>query len=457
LSNWVELHRENGELIEFFLHFPFLCKKNYPMKKLLLALLLSTNTFAQNLDKVKLDSFFNALEKYDQAMGSIAMSKDGKIIYAKAIGDAFNNGVKLQKATTNSLYCIGSITKTFTATMIFQLIDEGKLNLEDKLSKFYPKVTNADKITIAHLLNHASGIHNFTNDEEYLTYMAKKHTKKQMLERIYKLKSDFKPNTKHSYSNSNFVLLGFIIEDLTKMTYAKALQERICQKIGLTQTSVPKKQFNSSYEQPKTHLSIPHGAGAITSTPSDLTKFIEALFAEKLTSKKSLEKMKEMLPPDYHGMGLFIIPFNERRAYGHTGGIDGYQSMLAYFPKDGFAIAYCTNAANYDMNEIMIGALSSYFDKPFEIPDFAKLKEKDPAFTQYEGLYTSKQIPLKITIKDKGKQLFGQASGQSEFPLEKTEEHTFKYDGAGIELIFNPDKKEMTLKQRGKEFLYLKE
>ena len=112
--------------------------------------------------------------------------------------------------------------------MIFQLIDESKLSLETKLAKYYSKVKNADKITISILLSHRSGIHNFTNTPEFNQYMTQPKSKAEMVSLIEDLDSDFKPNSSANYSNSGYVLLGFIIEDITKDTYAKQLQKRIC-------------------------------------------------------------------------------------------------------------------------------------------------------------------------------------------------------------------------------------
>jgi CubicO group peptidase (beta-lactamase class C family) len=135
-------------------------------------------------------------------------------------------------------------------------------------------------------------------------------------------------------------------------------------------------------------MSIPGGAGAIVSTPTDLVKFIEALFSLKLVSNTSLSQMKTLT--DGFGMGMFQIPFYEKRAYGHNGGIDGFASNLAYFPEEGLAIAYCTNGQAYPMNNILIGVLSIYFNKPYPIPTFnttpVSLKTED--LDKYLGVYS---------------------------------------------------------------------
>ena len=157
---------------------------------------------------------------------------------------------------------------------------------------------------------------------------------------------------------------------------------------------------------------------------------------------------------DGFGMGMFQIPFYEKSAYGHNGGIDGFASTLAYFPEDSLAVAYCTNGQVYPMNNILIGVLSIYFNKPYSIPTF-NLKTED--LDKYLGVYSSTQIPLKITITKNAATLFAQATGQQSFPLDPTEKDKFKFDPAGIIMVFNPDKNEMTLKQGGENVVFTKE
>jgi D-alanyl-D-alanine carboxypeptidase len=436
---------------------------------LLIGLSLGT-IFSQNFNKPKLDSLMGILAEKNKAMGSLTISKNGIIVYSKAIGYSFISGNEKLSATDQTKYRIGSISKMFTATMIFQLIEDGKLNLTTTLDKYFPQLPNANKITISNLLNHRSGLHNFTADPEYLTWMTLPKTQDDMLAIISKSKVDFQPNEKFSYSNSNYVVLGYIIEKVSKQSYPKYLSNKITSKIGLSNTYVGTKtdtkknesfsyRFLNSWEQaPETDMSIPGGAGSIVSTPADLTKFIESLFSLKLVSNSSLLQMKTIT--DGYGMGMFEIPFYTKRAYGHNGGIDGFASNLAYFPEDSLALAYCTNGQIYPLNDILIGVLSIYFNKQYSIPTFntplpISLKTED--LDKYLGVYSSTQIPLKITITKNVATLIAQATGQSSFPLEASEKDKFKFDPAGIKMEFNPDKNELTLKQGGGNILFTKE
>jgi len=399
-------------------------------------------------------------------MGSIAISANGRLVYQNAIGYAEYNDQAKIPATINTRYRIGSISKMFTAVMIFQLIEEGKLTLDMHLATWFPQLLNADKITISEMLDHRSGLHNFTNDSLYAAYMGKPTTEAQMTAIFAQQKSDFEPDAKAEYSNTNFVLLGYIVEKITGKPYAEELKQRITSKIGLENTyygakANPAKNEAYSYtfsgqwtQQPETDMSIPGGAGSIVSTPADLVKFIEALFAGKLISPANLELMKTM--KDHFGMAMFVIPFYDKQGYGHNGGIDGFTSLLAYFPGDKLAVAYTSNGAVTSTNDVMIGALSIYFNKPFAIPEFKTLALTSADLDKYLGNYASTQMPLKIAITKSNTTLVAQATGQGPFPLEAVAPDKFVFDAAGITLQFNPAQNSFTLIQRGNTYLFTK-
>jgi D-alanyl-D-alanine carboxypeptidase len=434
---------------------------------LLLFLILQGCTHAQTFNKAKLDSFFVALNTHDQNMGSIAIAANGVVVYRNAIGYSQVNKELKTPATGETKYRVGSISKMFTAVMIFQLIEEGKLTFDTPLASYFPQLPNADKILIREMLDHRSGLHNFTTDSLYRTYMTTPKSEAEMTAIFAGQKSDFEPDTKAEYSNTNFVLLGYIIEKLTGKTYAEELKKRVTSKIGLADTyygtkANPAKNEAYSYnyqgqwtQMPETDMSIPGGAGAIVSTPTDLVKFINALFAGKLISPASLELMKTMR--DNLGMAMFTIPFNDNIGYGHTGGIDGFNSMLVYFPKDKLAIAYTSNGVRYSTNDIAIGALSIYFDRPFKIPEFRKTITLTTAeLDKYIGKYSSTQMPLKVTVTKNGTTLFVQATEQNTFPLDAIGDNKFYLGAAGVTIEFEPAKKTFTLNQAGKTYLYTK-
>lgn len=399
------------------------------------------------LDKAKLDKYIESLDTHDKTMFSAAVVQNGQPIYQKSIGYA---DIKTnQVANKNTQYRIGSITKVFTSTMIFQLIDEGKLALDTKLATFYPQIKNAELISISMLLSHRSGIHNFTDSPDYGQYMTQPKSKTEMLGLIEALDSDFAPGSAASYSNSGFVLLGFIIEDITHDSYENQLHKRISAKLNLSRTAFGgpikmsdnqahsyKYATNAWVAHSETDMSIPHGAGAIISTPTEVGIFIESLMTGKLISATSVAKMKEL--NQGYGRGLFKFPFHEKIAYGHTGGIDGFTSHTGYISEDEVAFTLTSNGMNMPMNDISIAILSAYYDMPFDLPDFDQkaitLTERE--LSQYQGLFSSKQIPLNITLKTDGAVLTAQATGQGVLNLTPYSSTDFRFDPAGIKIQF---------------------
>jgi CubicO group peptidase (beta-lactamase class C family) len=309
-------------------------------------------------------------------MGSLTIAKGGSLLYTRAIGYSQINGSERKPATTATRYRVGSITKMFTAAMIFQLVEEGKLKLTDTLDKFFPQIPNAKKITIAHILAHRSGIHDFIKEPDFRSWSLNPRTKDETLAFIAKGTPDFEPGEKRSYSNAGYVLLGFVVEKLAGKPYQDALKKRITGKLGLKdtyagtgKTDVSKKEsFSYSYagdwkQHEEMDLSIPGGAAAIISTPSDLVKFIQALFDGKLISQENVNQMK-------NGMGMSDLKLGDKTFYGHGGGTDGFRSTVLYLPEEKLSVAYTANAKVYSLESIFSGIFDIYYNKPFEIPTF---------------------------------------------------------------------------------------
>ncbi|MEO6833826.1 MAG: serine hydrolase domain-containing protein [Chitinophagaceae bacterium] len=431
---------------------------------LVFGLLLHTG-FAQTFDKAKLDNYFQELEKSNRFMGSVALSENGKVVYTKSIG--FADIETNTKSNENTKYRIGSISKSFTSTLVLKAIEEKKLKLDTKLNSYFPGITNADKITISNLLDHRSGIHNFTNDSTYLDWNNQAKSEAEMVKIIEIGGSDFEPDSKAEYSNSNYVLLSYILQKVYKKPYSEILTEKIIKPVGLKNTYVGGKinlkdnecssyKFGTTWiKEKETDMIIPMGAGDIVSTPSDLTKFAYALFNGKIISAKSLELMKTM--KDHYGYGLFQMPFGDKISYGHTGGIDGFSAVYGYFSTEKVGFALTSNGSNYNNNDISIVLLSAIFNKTYEIPSFKSYDVTTAELDKYLGLYSSKDIFLKITVTKEGKTLMAQATSQSAFGLEATEKDKFKFEAAGIKMEFNPAEKTMILRQGGSSFTFTKE
>lgn len=439
----------------------------YKMFVFILLMLASVSLRSQNFNRLKMDSLFDVLSARNMGMGTMTLVRDSQVIYRRSIGYAYTNSRSQRKADSATRYRIGSVSKVFTATMVMQLLEERKLRLDQTVETFFPDLPNAKLITIGNLLNHRSGIHDFTNDADFASWYTKPRTKEEILAIISRNDPEFEPDHQGEYSNPNYILLGYIIEDVTKDDYARELNERICERIGLRNTYVGLSPDTSNHESfsyiynrewmrvPPGDLSIPGGAGAIVSTSEDMCRFVEALFTGRLVSKASLDQMKTMV--DGFGMGLFQYPLDGKVSYGHSGKIDGFVNFVAYFPQDSLAIAYCSNGEMYNINEITGGTIKIYFNRPYRIPSYASYTYKSEDLDKYIGTYSCNQLPMRITITKDSNTLIAQASGQPSFALDAVEIHKFKYDPAGIRLDFNPDRKEMILRQGGGNFVFMRD
>ncbi|RQO77903.1 peptidase [Pedobacter sp. KBW01] len=434
----------------------------------LLLCLLILNTRAQQINTAKLDSFFNALGVNQKAMGSFAVSKNGKLVYQRSLG--FRT-VKRDTLRADSLTCyrIGSITKVFTATMIFQLIEEGKLSPDTKLAVFYPKLPNAPEINIAQLLSHSSGLMDYVNDVSGKSWITRAHAQSELLDTIVKRAPHFIPGSKQQYCNSGYLLLAGIIEKITGKSYSKALESRISKRIGLKQTQSGIINNTGAAEASSygmrnqwtqiTDIYFPNviGVGDILSTPADMLKFLNALSSGKLVSEKSFAKMSNFNQGDLFGMGLIKVPFYNQIGFGHNGATYGTFSMLCNFPSSGISVALSLNGQGYSLNEITIAMLSICNDMSFEIPTFKDVELSPEQLKACLGIYSNKTLPFKITITENGGKLQAQATGQSHFPLQPTSANTFRFDAAGIKIVFSPELSQMTFSQGGKSFLFNKD
>ena len=438
----------------------------------LLTLGLFTAGHAQTLDKAKLDQFFDRLAAKNKAMGSLTIAKNGTVLYTRVIGYSQINGTEKKPLTAASRYRIASITKMFTAAMILQLVEEGKLKLTDTLGKFFPQIPNARKITIVQILAHRSGIPNVRRDRDSQgnSPSTTPITKDEMLALIVKATPDFEPDSKQSYSNSGYFLLGLIIEKLTGKPYEEALKERITSKIGLKDTytatgsidvnkneSLTYLSVGGDWKQvPETHPSILFGGGAIVSTPNDLAKFIQALFDGMIVSKENLDQMKTIRDGDGLGLGMEPFTFAGKTFYGHAGGGDNYGAWLSYEPEEKLAVAYTANAKVYPVVNIVRGVIDIYYNKPFQIPSFETIAVSPEVLDKYVGVYSSPEVPVKFTITRKGATLYVQPGEESAAPLEATAEDKFEIS-VGVVFEFNAAKNQMIMKRSGGQRIFTKE
>ena len=435
------------------------------MKPLLLLTFLAacTHLGAQSFDREELDNYFDSLAYHNRAMGSIAISQNGEEVYTRSIG--FADGGMDEPATPDHVYRVGSITKTFTTVIIHQLAAASKLSLDDKLIEYFPTVPGADQITLDQMLRHRSGIASYTDSEEFMDWVSEDKSQDELLTVITAAEPEFKPGESYKYSNSNYLLLGYIAERVSGENYAELLRSYVTEPAELKTTYVggpinPARREVVSFQRSATRwevadtwsMSNAGAAGNLSSTTADINKFYRALLNGELTSPEALQDIKAV--QEGYGQGIMTFPFGDQTAYGHTGGIEGFSAISGYFPAEDLAITYLGNGTDVSTNDIALAALTIYHGAPFEIPNLRPvpdlpLSEMEPLV----GTYGSDGFPLDIKIFiEKGK-MYAQATGQGPFPLTPGEKDIFVFSGAGIELTFDREAGTMRLLQGAYDIL----
>src|SRR6478672_1798981 len=198
---------------------------------LTLLLFLTVSCNAQSLTPT-LDSLVNVYVKQKGFNGSVLVAQKGHILLEKGYG--YKNVAQKTKVDANSLFQYGSITKQFTSALVMYLQEKGKLNINDKLSKYFPELPFADSVTIYNLLTHTSGIFNYTNNGDFMKTQAVKTASRDKIFALFNNKPlEFAPGSRFSYSNSGYSLLGYIIEKASGVPYEKLMRQVILEPLGL--------------------------------------------------------------------------------------------------------------------------------------------------------------------------------------------------------------------------------
>ncbi len=326
---------------------------------LLLLLALCFTVLSQNKTE-QIDELVRKYFELEQINGSILVADNGKVIYSKGVGYAdIENKVENRPDTK---FRLASVTKQFTATLIMQLVEKGKISLDGKLSDYLPYYRKdvGEKITIHQILNHTSGLTNYTDNTGFM----QNEVKNKVVPRDFILKycsGDlvFEPGTKWAYSNSGYFILGAVIEEVTGKTYEQVLHENILDPLGMSNSGY--EHSDKAYEnkasgysnsftgvQPARYIdmSVPYSAGSMYSTVEDMYKWDQALYTEKLLTKESLDKMFTPGLNNYGcGWGIADAPLEEKKVkvIAHSGGIFGFNTLIVRFPEDKHLIVILNN------------------------------------------------------------------------------------------------------------------
>ena len=295
----------------------------------------------------------------DHFMGSILISRDGQVVAQRSFGSANLEWHIPNSASTR--FHIGSITKQFTAASILMLADQGKLHLDDPVSKYIDGSPESWKsITLLNLLNHTSGIVSITDLPPDQAELTRGGTPAEIVERFRNQPLLFPPGTQASYSSSGYILLGMVVEKTSGEPYATFLQKRIFDPLGMRDTGVDNgtgliDDLASGYRleagklvhSELVDMRIPFAAGDMYSTTGDLVRWEQGLYGGKLLSPDSLRKMTTPGLGNF-GLGVVVRQDQGERVISHTGGIQGFVADLRYYPEKRIAVVVLSNTESKD-------------------------------------------------------------------------------------------------------------
>ena len=281
---------------------------------LVLAALASCTLFAQlpeDLEKKLDEKISSSLQKAGAPSVSVAVVKDGKLAYAKAFGTA--DLAAGRAASVQTRYAVGSISKQFTAAALLMLEEQGKLSLDDHVSKYFPDLTRAGEVTIRELLSHTSGYEDYAPQDYIIPEWTRPTTPEAVLERWARKPLDFDPGTKWQYSNTNFVLAARIFEKVSGRPLVEFLREKIFAPLDMQSASDwPPGQPADATAYTRYAVGPPrptqreaagwyYGAGELAMTPTDLAKWDIAFLGRKILSARSWDEFTSYYQPCYNG------------------------------------------------------------------------------------------------------------------------------------------------------------
>ncbi|MEM9884844.1 MAG: serine hydrolase [Bacteroidota bacterium] len=380
------------------------------------------------------------------------VAKDGQIVYQKAVGHA---NVELDvPMKIDNVFRIGSITKQFTAVGILMLMEQGKLGLQDEITKFIEDYPTQDQtITVEHLLTHTSGIKSMTNMPEFFGEVRKDFSTTEMIDVFKNESMEFVSGEAYNYNNSGYFLLGVIIEKVTGKPYATFIEEEIFEPLGMKNSyydSFAKiiKNRAAGY-QPSTEgiknadyisETIPYAAGSLLSNVEDLLKWNQAVVNHKLISKESLDRawtpytLKNGESTGY-GYGWSITKLQNTRAIEHGGGIFGYLTQGIYLPTEKVYVAVLSNCNCQSPSDVTKQLAALTIGRPLS---WEAIALEEASLEEYEGVYQISEDEMRTIVMKEGMLVSkrGSSSPYNLIPIGKDE---FNFEGTLTRLKFVRD------------------
>ena len=337
---------------------------------------------------VKIDELMKIYQSYGQFNGAVLVAENGKVIYKKGLGLA-NMEWNIPNET-DTKFRLGSITKQFTAALILQLVEQGKIKLDGKISDYLPDYRKdvGDKITVHHLLTHTSGIPSYTSQPKFFEDVSRNpFVVADFVKKYASGDLEFEPGSKFSYNNSGYFLLGAIIEKVSGKPYEQVLKENILDPLGMKNTgydhfdAVLSKRASGYNKTPKGYInapyldmSIPYAAGSLYSTVEDLYLWDRALYSDKILSAKSKELMFKPNLENYgYGFGITNAALGDTKqtvpVISHTGGINGFNTIIVRLIGNQHLIVLLDNTSQgRNLDKISKDITNILYNQPYSQP-----------------------------------------------------------------------------------------
>lgn len=419
-------------------------------KKLLwIFLILPTLSKSQDIP-AQADSLLTSYSRQGLFSGNVAILRKGKVLFSKSYG--YSDAAAKRPNSPSTQFRIGSVTKTFTAALIMRLRERGKLSLEDKISKYLPDYRFGDSVTIRNLLNHTSGIMSFTSTEKFQQEKLRMSSIKEVMNTFFEIPLLFSPGSNFQYSNSNYLLLGYIAEKVAQKSFSDLLRDEITGPLGMKATGLDSDQRKSTHKalgyeasvrsdydiSPANNIGLLSGAGAMYSTVEDLARWERAMYGNQILSDSSKVQMFSPYLKNY-GLGWQVSKNMDRLSYSHSGSIDGFKSNIQLFPKSEIAIIFLSNYFNTPGPEICTALEAIVFNEPFQMPSEKKaVSLSQSQLNLYTGDYLL-QDKLKMAIVLENGRLLSKIEGQPTVSLRPVGSHNFYVPMNGVYIRFEMD------------------
>jgi len=427
------------------------------MKKIIaivITLVLSKFLVAQDSITQKLDELVTAYTNMRRFNGSVLVAQHGNILLQKGYGT--KNAIDNSLNDADTKFQIASVTKQFTATVILKLVELKKMSLTDKLSKYYSGFPYGDSITVENLLTHTSGLRSFTEEDSSIN----ETDEQRIVPYLKTLKPDFAPGTNWHYSNSGYVMLGYIIQKVSGMSYWQAVRKYIFAPLHMNNSgfdfahtagnkSIGYDVLNDSVKQRATitDSTVPFGAGAIYSTANDMYKWHLGLQSYKIVGKDLMNKAYTACALHNYGYGWQIDSVYGKKMVSHSGSITGFGSNFARIPEDDICIVLLSNksGSTFDVMNITNKLLAVLYHKPYSIPvKRVPVALSEEVLKRYIGTYEIADMHLTIDMTINNGLLIAQPyrdshPGPTSTMLALDDKHFYDKIDEELEITFDAD------------------